>query len=46
VAQSLAFDGSGDVESALAAIERAAQLAEPEGYVRVFLDEGRRWRPS
>jgi LuxR family maltose regulon positive regulatory protein len=40
VAQSLAFDGSGDVESALAAIERAAQLAEPEGYVRVFLDEG------
>jgi LuxR family maltose regulon positive regulatory protein len=40
VAQSLAFDASGDAASALDALERAAELAEPEGYVRVFLDEG------
>ncbi|HEY6607857.1 MAG TPA: LuxR C-terminal-related transcriptional regulator [Candidatus Limnocylindria bacterium] len=40
VAQSLAFDASGDLASALAALERALELAEPEGYVRLFLDEG------
>jgi LuxR family maltose regulon positive regulatory protein len=40
IAQSLAFDASGDAASALAALELAAELAEPEGYVRVFLDEG------
>lgn len=40
VAQSLAFDASGDVASSLAALEHAAELAEPEGYVRIFLDEG------
>jgi LuxR family maltose regulon positive regulatory protein len=30
----------GDIPSALAAVERAVTLAEPEGYVRVFVDEG------
>ena len=30
----------GDDAEALAALERALALAEPEGYVRVFLDEG------
>jgi LuxR family maltose regulon positive regulatory protein len=30
----------GDVTSALAALERALALAEPEGYVRVFAGEG------
>jgi LuxR family maltose regulon positive regulatory protein len=40
VAQSLAFHATGDVTSALAALERAVELAEPEGYVRLFLDEG------
>jgi LuxR family maltose regulon positive regulatory protein len=31
----------GDTDAALAALGRALVLAEPEGYVRVFLDEGR-----
>ena len=29
-----------DLESALTTLERALSLAEPEGYVRVFIDEG------
>jgi LuxR family maltose regulon positive regulatory protein len=40
VAQSLAFHATGDITSARAALERAVELAEPEGYVRLFLDEG------
>ncbi len=31
---------SGDVAGALASLARALDLAEPEGYVRVFVDEG------
>jgi len=34
--QALAFDASGDTASALDALRRAVELAEPEGYVRVF----------
>ena len=30
----------GDISAALAALESALTLAEPEGYVRMFLDEG------
>jgi len=30
----------GDVPSALASLERAQALAEPEGYIRIFVDEG------
>jgi LuxR family transcriptional regulator, maltose regulon positive regulatory protein len=30
----------GDIPAALACLERALTLAEPEGYVRVFIDEG------
>jgi len=30
----------GDIPAALACLERAVTLAEPEGYVRVFADEG------
>ena len=33
-------DARGDVPGALAALERALALAEPEGYVRVFAAEG------
>ncbi len=36
----LAHRMRGDVPAALVALERALTLAEPEGYVRVFADEG------
>ncbi|AHY45641.1 ATP-dependent transcriptional regulator [Rubrobacter radiotolerans] len=39
--QALAHEAQGDSPSALAPLERALTLAEPEGYVRVFVDEGR-----
>ncbi len=38
--QALAFQAQGDLERALAALGRALSLAEPEGYVRLFVDEG------
>jgi LuxR family maltose regulon positive regulatory protein len=38
--RALALHAQGDVEPALASLERALSLAEPEGYVRAFLDEG------
>ena len=41
VQQSLTHRASGDTGSALTALEKALTLAEPEKYVRVFLDEGR-----
>jgi LuxR family maltose regulon positive regulatory protein len=40
VLQALASQKRGDLDAALAALERALTLAEPEGYVRVFVDEG------
>jgi LuxR family maltose regulon positive regulatory protein len=36
----LAHDARGDRATALAHLERALSLAEPEGYVRLFLDHG------
>jgi LuxR family maltose regulon positive regulatory protein len=36
----LAHRARGDLRAALPPLERALALAEPEGYVRVFLDEG------
>jgi LuxR family maltose regulon positive regulatory protein len=38
--QALAFQAQDDIDQALAALERALSLAEPEGYVRTFIDEG------
>jgi LuxR family maltose regulon positive regulatory protein len=38
--EALAHQCRGDLSSALAALEQALSLAEPEGYVRTFLDEG------
>jgi LuxR family maltose regulon positive regulatory protein len=38
--QALAFRAQGDSDSAFAALARALALAEPEGYARVFLDQG------
>jgi LuxR family maltose regulon positive regulatory protein len=40
VLKALAFQARGNVPLALAALERALALAEPEGYVRTFVDEG------
>ena len=41
VVKALAHRSHGDHEQALVALERALALAEPEGYLRVFVDEGR-----
>ena len=38
--QALAHHAQGDIPRALASLERALTLAEPEGYVRIFVDEG------
>jgi len=40
VLQALAFHIQGDLDQALPALRRALALAEPEGYVRTFVDEG------
>jgi LuxR family maltose regulon positive regulatory protein len=40
VVQALAHQAQGNVSQALASVERALALAEPEGYVRIFVDEG------
>jgi LuxR family maltose regulon positive regulatory protein len=40
ILQALAYHGKNDKEQALAILERAIMLAQPEGFVRVFLDEG------
>ena len=36
----LAHQMNGDIDGALTLLERALGLAEPEGYVRIFVDEG------
>ena len=41
VVQALAHQARGDLPAALASLERALTSAEPEGYVRLFVDEGR-----
>ena len=40
VLRALAHQAHGDVPAAVASLERALTLAEPEEYVRTFLDEG------
>jgi LuxR family maltose regulon positive regulatory protein len=40
VLQALAHRMRGDIPAALAPLQRALTLAEPEGYVRIFADEG------
>ncbi|MFZ0160537.1 MAG: LuxR C-terminal-related transcriptional regulator [Kineosporiaceae bacterium] len=40
VLQALAHQVRGDLPAALVALERALTLAEPEGYVRILVDEG------
>jgi ATP/maltotriose-dependent transcriptional regulator MalT len=41
VVKALAHRARGDPEQALAELEKALALAEPEGYFRVFVDEGK-----
>jgi len=38
--RALAFQGKAEMDQALAALGRALSLAQSEGYVRTFLDEG------
>jgi LuxR family maltose regulon positive regulatory protein len=40
VLQALAHQAQGDIPAALAPLSRALALAEPEGYIRIFVDEG------
>lgn len=40
VLTTLAFQALGDEEQALSTLKKALTLAEPEGYVRTFIDEG------
>ncbi len=40
VLQSIAYHMQGDLPAALLLLKHALMLAEPEGYVRMFLDEG------
>jgi LuxR family maltose regulon positive regulatory protein len=40
VLKALACQGAGDMEGAIASLGRALALAEPQGYARVFIDEG------
>lgn len=40
VLQALAYEAQGDIAQALASLEHALTLAEPEGYVRIFVGEG------
>jgi LuxR family maltose regulon positive regulatory protein len=40
VLQALTHQARGDIPAALASLRRALTLAEPEGYVRIFADEG------
>ena len=42
--QALAYRAQGDATAAFAALERGLTLAEPEGYVRTFVDEGEAMR--
>ena len=40
VLQALAYATLADIRAALVSLKRALMLAEPEGYVRIFVDEG------
>jgi LuxR family maltose regulon positive regulatory protein len=41
ILQALAREAQGNIPPALMSLERALVLAEPEGYVRIFVDEGK-----
>ena len=41
ILQALALQAQGDTDQAISTLEKALIRAEPEGFVRIFLDEGR-----
>ena len=44
IVQALAHQAQGNTSAAIAALDRGLTLAEPEGYVRTFVDEGEAMR--
>ena len=40
ILQALAHHAQGDISAAIIPLQQALTLAEPEGYIRIFLDEG------
>jgi LuxR family maltose regulon positive regulatory protein len=40
ILQALAHQAQGDISTALIPLQQALTLAEPQGYIRIFLDEG------
>jgi LuxR family transcriptional regulator, maltose regulon positive regulatory protein len=44
VLQAIAYHAQGDLPAALLPLQHALALAEPEGYVRIFVDEGEAMR--
>jgi LuxR family transcriptional regulator, maltose regulon positive regulatory protein len=40
ILQAIAYHAQGDLPAALMSLQHALALAEPEGYVRIFLDQG------
>ena len=38
--QAIVYHESGDIQKALSSLKRALEIGRPEGYLRVFLDEG------
>ena len=40
IVQALAHEARGDISAALGPLKRALKLAAPEGYLRIFVDEG------
>ena len=45
ILQALAYEAQGDIPLALESLKRALALAEPEGYIRIFVDEGTSMAP-
>ena len=44
VLQALTYQVQGDMQNALSCLHQALRLAEPEGYIRIFADEGQSMR--
>ncbi|MEQ8673427.1 MAG: LuxR C-terminal-related transcriptional regulator [Aggregatilineales bacterium] len=45
ILQALASSANGDSSAALLSLDKAITLAEPEGYIRIFVDEGEAIQP-